>query len=221
MPVPSATNAKKLLYSTDYPLDKVVYMYETSFSVPGFGFNDVTINHGLGFAPLIQGIYTLDAGWPTVYDENSGPVNSSGNYLMQTFVETDSTTITLYNSNAQASAKTIYWRLYGFMPSDVNVDASFTNTGVDDFMFSTDYNYAKLFMSGVTASSSDPTETIVHGLGYRPQVLTWVEGGGSIGWMNSWVQEGGTTTCRVTDTSLIFTRSGSTNKFHYRIYLDD
>jgi hypothetical protein len=219
-------DAEKFQLNSDYPLDKASYLTSTSVALGSLSFNDVTFNHSLGFAPLLQSMWSQDSTFASAYDENSGPKNAGGQNVVQTAAQSTSTQITLFNTNNQAFNTTVYWRLFGFMPSNVNTDASFTNVGVDNYMLNSDYNYTKLYLSGVTAASATPssTETVTHNLGYRPQVLCWTEKGGIFSWMNSFASVGQGNTCNVSTTDVTFTRDSllaASLKFHYRIYLDE
>lgn len=222
----SLVSGEKMLLNTDCPLDKVIYMKEVTVPLASLSFNDITITHDLGFTPLLQGAWTQDSTWATVYDENSGPVNAGGQFLVNTSVESTSTSIKLYNTNNQAFATNVYWRLFGFMPSNVNADAAFTSSSADNFVINTDVNYTKLYDSGVTAASSTlgSIETVDHNIGYKPQVLCWAENSTFTYWMNTYAQPGVNNNCKVTDTQIIFTRDNvflsSAVKFHYKIYLD-
>ncbi|MBM4644794.1 hypothetical protein GS464_20250, partial [Rhodococcus hoagii] len=64
MPAPLPANAKKFRYISDYPVDKVIWRNRGSQSIPhAVTITDtveITIPHGLGFRPLVRGIYSED-----------------------------------------------------------------------------------------------------------------------------------------------------------------
>lgn len=223
-------SAKLMHLHSDFPLDKIVYMNTRSFSVPAGGFNDQIFAHNLPFTPLILGQWSFDSTFATAYDANSGPrFGVGGTLLLQTALYSDATNITIFNSNNQGSPVTVYWRIYGFMPSTVSETAPFTASTADDFIIDTDQNYSKLFLSGVTASSSTlgSSVTVTHGLGYRPQVLVWSEDSSYTTWTGSYAIEGSAGNNRVqvgTDDITLLRDSTflpSPVRFHYRMYIDD
>lgn len=223
-------SAKLMHVSSDYPLDKIVYMHTLSLTISAGGFNDQVFPHNLPFTPLVLGQWSFDSDFTTAYDFNSGPrFGAGGTLLLQTALHSDATDITIFNSNNQGSPVTVYWRIYGLMPSTVSEVAPFTASTADDFIIDTDQNYSKLFMSGVTASSAvvGSTETVVHGLGYRPQVLVWTENASYTTWAGSYALEGvnGGNRCRVGTENIILIRDSlfltSAVRFHYRVYIDE
>jgi hypothetical protein len=219
---------KEFLMTSDYPIDKVTYLKEISIPLSSLSFNDITFAHGLTYTPLLQAQWSQDGTWPYAYDENSGPINAGFQHIIDTAVECNSTTISIFNTNNQAINTTVYWRLFGFMPTTVNVDAAFTSNLADPYAINSDNDYPKLFSAGVTAFSSvtGSTETVYHGLGYRPrQVLVWAEDGTKTYWMNSFAypNPGNNNYCKVGINDILFVRDGlflsSAVRFHYRIYL--
>lgn len=225
--------AKKTRLNTDYPLDKVVWMYESSVTLAAFDIVDVTIPHGLGFIPLPKGMWTNQSNWATSYDFNSGPIITNPSipayFTFQVVVESNPTNVILRTRSYVNTTTTLYYRIYCFMPSGVSALAPNTNTGGNRFIMNTDYNYTKLFMSGQTPTSSTPnsTYTLTHGLGYRPQVISWPQSGNTVYDANFPMIWGGTISDRGVDVGLdtiTFKRSSvipSSESYHYRIYLDE
>lgn len=221
--------AKQMLVSSDFPLDKVVYMHTRTVVIAAGSFNDQVFAHNLGFTPLILGQWSFDIDFTTAYDANSGPrFGSGGTLLFASALHSDAANITIFNTNNQGSSVTVYWRIYGLMPSTVSAIAPFTASSADDFIIDTDQNYSKLFLSGVTASSgtAGSSVTVSHELGYRPQVLVWSEDANYVTWVGSYAQEGssGNNRCRVDTSNIVLIRSSilsSSTRFHYRIYLDE
>ena len=108
------------------------------------------------------------------------------------------------------------------MPSDVDIEAPYTQSSLDDFNLNTDFNYTKLLLSGVTASQN---ATITHGLGYYPQVETWyvssfdsrvVYSNGDLP-DGTWVPVSSINT----DSLVLSDTTGTASRWHYRIYVDE
>ena len=228
-------NAKNFLINSDYPLDKVVYMTNGSVAVPASNYNDISISHGLGFAPLVSAIYSTSSTFDIAYEYNSGQVNTDltipSPFMYSTSDTSDATSIVLRHTNHSASPVTLYYRVYAFMPTTASADVSFTASAADNFTLGSDYNYTKLIASGVTAYSSvvSSTEVIPHGLGYKPQVMAWVEN--SVGVVSK-------TFTSITDTGVLYGSGvivddtnvtyirpdftgGNAERLHYRIYADE
>lgn len=226
-----AANANSFNVNSDYPLDKVAYTYSFSVTVPAYSFQDVTIIHNLPFTPLCIGMWSLDSGWSYGYDSNSGPTFGDQTLQIPTAIDSDSTEIIVRNTNNLGTSQTLYWRIFAFAPAGVVADVAPTAVGADDFVFNTDYNYAKLFDSGVTGYSSTvgSTETVYHNLGYRPQVLSWSDySGGYTRNINVFVADGSVGNnnhCKVYTDRIVFRRDSvfltSSVRFHYRIYMDE
>ena len=226
--MPSPAAAKKMLLSSDYPLDKVVYLHTDSHDVTS---GDYTVAHGLPFTPLIKVVWSTSPTFATTYGVGDGPLSTNPSFpflpqLVSAYADSSDIGLTFGNPG---SVTNVYLRFYGFMPSDVDVDASFTSASGDLFAFNTDYNYTKLYLAGVTASSTvaGSTESVTHDLGYYPQTEVWYTKGGKMYCLaqntlldNSPVSE----SVEITTTSITMKRdvllSGS-ETFHYRIYVDE
>lgn len=222
--------ATGLLIDSDNPLDKVILLKSDTlvFSVSGTSY---TFNHGLSFTPLIKVVWSTNSDFSVTYSVGDGPVSSSvfSPFIpMLSMAKANSTSVTLEFSNPD-TVPTAYLRVYGFMPSNVNVDASFTSSSAENFTIDSDYNYTKLYMSGVTASSStgSSTESINHNLGYYPQVESWYEQSGYIWVLNSASIFNGVeyySSANITTSTLTYIREqfpSSAIAFHYRIYEDE
>lgn len=228
-------NAKNFFINSDYPIDKVVYMTSGSVTIPASDYNDVTIPHGLGFAPLVSAIYSTSSTFTIAYEYNSGQVNTDltipSPFLYDTGGASDATYITLRHTNNTASPVTLYYRVYAFMPTTASADVSFTAGVADNFTINSDYNYTKLILSGATAYSSvvSSTEVIPHGLGYKPQVMAWVEN--SLGTVSktftpilgTGVMYGSGVV--VDETNVTYIRpdfmGGIAERLHFRVYADE
>jgi len=212
-------NARNFLQNTDYPLDKVVYLNSGTTNIASGG--SVNIAHGLPFIPLINFYWSLTPDFAVVYEDNVGPF-PSGNpgffFTLQVSARVTATNITL-DANGTLGSTTIYYRIFGFQPDDSNVDLPPTASAGDVFSFNTDYNYLKLYSASHVSLAAGASFTLVHGLGYRPQVSTWFQTGG-INYPSTYSNEDGRQV-EVTSSSVVFTNNSlSSGTMYYRIYQD-
>jgi hypothetical protein len=219
--------ARNMLLSTDYPTDKIIYKMTGSVTVATGASNDNYFPHGLPFTPLLTGTWSYDADFTTSYMAGQQPFadpNSS-----QVTVQSNATNARVLVANNTGSTKTIYWRIYGIMPPNVDVDSVFTASQLDSFIMNTNYNYTKTYMEGYVDISGG-TQAITHNLGYRPQVEIWFELASVAGQFEreylGMADSGDTFYQRtyVTPTQLIFnkgTGGGLVTKFYYKIFLDE
>ena len=212
-------NARNFLYNTDYPLDKVIYLKSGTTNIASGG--TLNIAHGLPFIPLINFYWSLTPDFSVIYEDNIGPF-PSGNpgffFTLQVSARADATNITL-DANGILGSTTIYYRIFGFQPDDSNVDLPSTASAGDIFSFNTDYNYLKLYSASHVSLAAGASFTLVHGLGYRPQVSTWFLTGG-VSYPSTYSDQDGRQT-EVTNSSVIFTNASfSAGVMYYRIYQD-
>lgn len=223
------TDARNFLINTDYPMDKIIYMTSGS-AVVNFS-DEITIAHGLGFAPLVFGIWSLNSDFSTSqeFDMMSSDLYSP-DYMYVTGLEADATNIYASFQNSEFSDVTFYYRIYAFEPSDeANAIApTSSNTLTTNLLVDTDLNYLKLHSSGIKVVSSAP-DTVTHNLGYLPTVMIWKEGGGVHAgsiypiyqptiYVHADYAIGYPLTPSVTDTTISFPTTGT---YHYRIYADE
>jgi len=225
MPI-SPTNAKNMLLTSDYPLDKVIYLVEGSTAVSGFGFVDIDTPHGLPFTPLPMGSWSTDSTWDVSYELNSGPL-TAGSLTYETSVSANSTNVRFSANNNTGSSVTLYYRIYALAPNSADdLDVSFTSNQDTSFILNTDLNYTKLFESSdftePSTGGAPVLRSFFHGLGYAPQVLLWKEVSSQVTPQNGTDVDFGDVVVEITSTSLnvTFTTFSST-KIYYRIYLDE
>lgn len=171
-------NANNLLLSSDYPLDKIVYITTGSFVVPypvaGFTYS---INHGLPFIPLVNGSWDVTPSFSTNYNFYTGTVPSSNPavlFNLELDVSADANNIVILPINVSGSSTIVYYRIYALEPSDSSANISSTASSGDSFVFNLGYNFTKLFKDGLITGVTHPgTYVVRHGLGYPPQVLSW------------------------------------------------
>lgn len=219
--------AKNMLLSTDYPLDKIVYLKSGS-TVAATGVNtDIYFAHNLPFTPLVVGSWSYDPNFTTSYMAG-----------LQPFAPAVSTSVTIQSNavntrvligNNTGVTQTIYWRIYGYMPPDADADVLATASLADRFAFNTDYNYTKLYASGL-ADITTATVVVPHNLGYRPQVEIWFELAlipGQYEREYLGIANPGDTFYNAVyiDNNNLIIRKGTganqSNKYYYRIYLDE
>lgn len=160
---------RRFIFNSDFPIDHVVYIREAD--VP-FSSSGIEIGHNLGFTPLLMGLFSAD-NWAS-----SMPIDtpaSSGDNVGNVQVESNRYSIKLINYGRLNLPVKV--RLFGLMPSDVNVDVSPPQVRYSRFNFNTDFNYSKLVKAGVFNVRWDTGENTVyhHGLGYIPEVEVWQE----------------------------------------------
>lgn len=215
-----------LLLSTDTPLDKIVVLASGSFAVPTGSFLEINVAHGLSFRPLIICTWSTTPSFAVSYSAGlSGYTDES---TPQLIAQSTSTNFRFIPQNQTGTDLTYYWRIFAYMPSDVNVDAAFTAALADNYTISTDYNYSKVFLQGIELWVSG-SKVVNHGLGYRPQVEVWFEQELNAGLLTHWSQGTpadytGSDGVIVTDTQLIFNFRSSGGvagrKWYYIIYAD-
>jgi len=177
------SDPRNFLMNTDYPFDIVISLKSGSFSVSGFHGNAdpfvVPVPHGLGFAPLPSGNWSLSSDFSLQYEHGTGDFPGSAGLFYNTLINVcaDATNYYLLVENASAT-RTIYYRLFGLQPSDNTSDiVPIANLG-DTYLLSTDYNNMKLFDGSTVNLPATPTVSInvpiFHGLGYIPRTMGWV-----------------------------------------------
>ncbi len=208
-------NANNFILNTDYPMDQIIYMTSGSYTQVGSGDVGTTISipHGLSFRPLLIG------SWSTLSD-----FSITKEMFMPIYSDVDGTYVSIYSNDTNllihgfkntTGNQTIYYRVFGFMPSNVNVDVNTTASNSDIFVFSTDYNYTKLLYSGIATAAA--TTTITHNLGYNPQVIAWAKDI-SITYGTGVINQDYDSYITVTTTTVVI--HSTAKDVHYRIYAD-
>jgi hypothetical protein len=201
-----------LIKDSDRPFDMITYMDHGSLVIPAGGGLGATMSvpHSRLFTPLPVGTWSTDPVFSTSKECFFSGWEGVDPNLPYVTVKTDSTNLVVSGLNPTGADIVAYWRVYGFMPSDVNVDAPYTASLADKFQSNSDYNYTKLLLPGVALAGTSPT--VHHGLGKRPQVLAWIKSGGYIEQLNV----SGYVKANTSDVIII----NPSNDIHYRIYAD-
>lgn len=182
----SISTAKNFLLDTDYPLDMVVYLITGSITLSATSSGVAQIPHGLDFAPLCSGSWSLTSDFSVQYEYDSGtfPSNNIGVSLFDQTLSlstslfgnsggADTTNINILWINNNAASMTAYYRIYALGPPDQAVMAPYTASSGDNFILNTDYNYTKLYINSTQSLSASNTYTTPLGLLYVPQLGLW------------------------------------------------
>lgn len=214
------------LLNTDFPLNKVVYLNSGSFPVADGASVEINVPHGLTYRPLLIGTWSLTSDFSISYEQGTSGFTDLS--IPQLTIQSTPTTIRFIPLNFTGSTVTFYWRVFGFMPSDVSTDSNYTASVADTFTLSSDYNYTKLWQEGFLVWSNS-NQVINHNFGYRPQIEVWYEEplDGTI--LTKWSQGldssfTGLDTIFITDTQIIFnfknTSGVNGRKYYYHVYAD-
>lgn len=168
-----AVDPRNFLFNTDYPMDQIVYFEEGKIEA---NTPSTVIETGLDFPILPFGVWSYNQDFSQNYSFSVDAVL----FAAKGTSYGDKHCVVIWGSANQP----YYYRVYGLMPSTVNKNAPATAKNSKDFIFNTDYNYRKLFASGVFSYNDKWTPTgppviqpfiVKHNLGYKPQVSSWSE----------------------------------------------
>ena len=153
------------LLNTDYELDRIVYFKEGKFK------GSISFAHNLSFAPLVFGIWSTDKDFNSV---NTFTILDSDPWPAYKPILSVQCTSTIEKINLKSGGNDnnvdLYYRIYAFESDNENKSTPLTSKNAKNFILNTDYNYCKLYKSGVF--NSVPA-SFKHNLGYKPQVLAW------------------------------------------------
>jgi len=232
---PNPASAKLMNVDTDYPLDKIVYRHEGSFSIGSY-YSVVTvpaIAHGLTFTPLVSMRWSTTPDFAVSYELGGSPIPddfSRADYGIFVSLEADATNVYLEMVNFMNSGYTIYYEIFGFEPTNHNDEAPFTVAGDTNMIFNGENNYTKLYLADRVPVSVVPnTPTVInHNLGDIIQVLGWEElsSGRIVPIVYNSISDASTFGINfgfvVTDNQLlIYPYFNTATHAHYRIYIDE
>ena len=209
---------RDFLLNTDYEMDKIIYFEEGEMDA----YDSVTLPHNLGFAPLVFGVCAFESDF-------SDPRSIPFEYLtqdttigVQVFASDEA--VYLNYINYAPNPPKVYYRIYAFEPSGSHAKIGATSKYAKNFILNTDYNYCKLYTSGVV-DHVIATHVVEHNFGYMPQVLAWFESGDFVFPMNFSMPAGpggnSEQYIAVTDSTVTIKNSSDEIKTHYRIYYDE
>lgn len=171
---------RNFLVSSDYPQDKIIFLYESSMTVTDSTIDSINIPNTLGFAflPLLVWSNNSNFSISNTLADNAYYTSAFTTAAGQSYEATcDSSNINISRYNFSGSTQTVYYRVYGFPPSGLSntTDVLGTANSGDRFILDTDNNYMKLFHAGKLTTTD---KTYTHALGYTPRVLIWGLAGG-------------------------------------------
>lgn len=206
---------RNFLISSDYPMDMIVGFASGSITIPvGGSISPILIPHGLPFTPLDITTWSLNADMSDSHDTGFFPYG----YQPYTIdVRTLGSNIRILGFNNTGSPVTIYWRSSFLEPPDSNADIPPTNSPVDSFQLSSDYNYFKMAYFGNAVNA-----TINHNLGFVPHVLAWANT--STGWTRITIVEDSANAEVSSDENNTYIKTSTADNhtsITYRIYADD
>lgn len=224
------SGASNFLITSDYPTDKIVWMYEGTATTDVDGVFDIVIPHGLNAIPFCTGIWTIDD-WATTYNTSTA-VHGGGQYYQRySMLTSNSTEVVLhgyctYTDGNPIVSATVKYRIWGFFNegTTLNIFAD-TTAGLSENKFVKDsrLGYPKLFMEGF-ADATHQTQTVYHNLGFIPFVEIWYELGGTWYQLDYIDFESADTSWTVKNSaqSISFNGESYTNyNYYYRIYADE
>ena len=200
---------KDFILNTDYEMDKIIYYTEGEIT-PG-STNFIMVDN-LSFVPLLFGNCAFNSDFS---DSRMSPYvqwvdNGQIEFQYWAGLSSGRVFIGIRYNNTENANKKLYFRLYGFEPSNSTTKTPKTSKLSKKFILNTDYNYCKLYKKGVVSGDAE----IEHNLGYIPFVLAW---NGTPYTTQHWMNYSDSYVT-VTTKKVVIKSSGTT---HYRIYYDE
>ena len=170
--------------STDFPVDKVVFLESGQFTVPASSSGYIySIPHGLPFIPLMGGGWSLNSDFSTQYNYSSGTTPSTvpgALFAQQVNIFADATNVYFHANNTAGTSKVIYFRVMAFQPSNDDSDVPHTVSSGDLFNFDTSNISFKLVgegyvdcpAAGGTASQVNVPDVLINS---TARISGWVE----------------------------------------------
>lgn len=157
-------DARNFKYSSDYAGPFIVYKNDKlEIKALGRGTTTTKVAHGLGFAPLLAGVWSASA------DFNAAQDISSGSGIDNTSLRVFADDTYIYCNLLAAEAKTRYVKLIGFMNPEYNGDSGTISTE-STFNLDSDNEYIGIAKQGVAEEGEYFVE---HDLGYAPLCKVW------------------------------------------------
>lgn len=212
------SDPRDFLLNTDYEMDKIVYY--TSGELTPTGFREVYVDeYNLGFTPLVFAVLSFSEDFS---DSRMDAMFTFEDISVSIYAYSDG--VTMYYVNNNNPNQKIYYRIYGFEPSDSTSNVGTTQKDAKTFILNTDYEYSKLYKKGIISQDA----TIEHNLGYTPFVMAWEELPNTRPSPNvifpcysSGNDPRNGANISITDTNVTISNITSPGKVHYRIYYDE
>lgn len=213
---------RDFLLNTDHEMDKIVY-YKSGSTLPSGTPSSVGIRYidhfNLGFVPLIFAVFSFSEDFSDTRMDHMFSYNDDCVIMIDSVM--DGIRIQYANNDLN---KRLYYRIYGFEPSNSTASVGKTQKDAKEFIINTDYNYCKLYKKGI----ADSDITITHNFGYMPLVLAWQEAPFRVPppsiitpcWQSGAIGSGFPDIC-TTNTDVKIVGVPENQKIHYRIYYDE
>ena len=225
----------RFIFNSDYPIDKVVWLYEGSTTSPSSAgvTNTITINTEDIFkskVPVyVKGVFTIDD-WQTSYmigvnqpttDTNKFVTMSInwGNYP-NAYID-----LGVSSRTAGSVSKPVKYRLWGVIREDTRSAVDYgKNSSItkSKLIFNSENNYPRLYKDGI-AKSGDTVKHNLHKIPYIDYWWNWSENEIKDSWIynpsGQFKTSPSTPTVTATDTDITFSKlSGSDVWYYYRLY---
>ena len=219
-----ATDPRDFLLNTDYEMDKIVYFTSGEIMPDNISPRRYVDNFNLGFIPLVFAVFSFNEDFSDARMNwtQQGFTSGSDRIEIQLYAVSDGVVV-VYLNEVNPNQK-LYYRIYGFEPTNSTSNVASTQKDAKQFILNTDYSYCKLYKKGIASTNT----TISHNLGYIPLVLAWNEDK----WTNpspsiisptaiSGAAVANLPNIDVTNNELIINGIRPNSKVHYRIYYDE
>ena len=226
----------RFIFNSDYPTDKIIWLYEGQFTTPSAG-NTTTINidvpamTGSNYPIFVKGAWSLD-NWQTSYmlGTTNTATTSPAKYITTGLIwETyhgSRLRLDVGTTNSAGASKSGKYRMWGVQRDDIDFAIDYNKNSAatkSKLIFNSENNYPRLYKEGVAKSG----DVIEHSLGRIPYIDYWYSFSNNL--TSSWtyyphgvMRSSGTynwPTVKATDKQVTFTKSGSSDVYYYyRIY---
>lgn len=231
-----ASNARSVAFTTRWPSDKIVNVWEGSFDratdvievIGDLGSIFVyRIAHGFTRPVATDLLWKISSGWA-----DGGSADNAGDVSI---AYSDSTYVYIVSSVFAPAAGTMYYKVIGMWITDYDNTNPLVNSYISsnkETVFNTRNNYQKIYDQNVLTYASSTTQSVIHGLGYKPnfrvfyealpgQVWPMYAGGAS----NPFFYDSNMTECYASTTNSLLDVSldfvSATTRAWYKIYLDN
>ena len=207
----------KFLFNSDYPIDKLVWLYEGEQTLSG-GYKEFTLTHSVGAQLFVQGIWSADD-WATTMPFCTERV-SGQTYAFFTTLYSNTTNVVGTIMLDGGGSKKIKVRLWGVVHEGETLGTNLNPTATlsaNRFVLNTDNNYPQLLMDGY----ANPGTAIYHNLGEMAYTDVWYKASWASGY--SYVNDicsgfGANNQVNITTNGLYVGSGSNITKYYYRIY---
>ncbi len=191
-----SVNWRNFAFNSNGGAEKIVIADERTISADEWGVFSLTVNHSLGFTPLVFGVYSIDNGttWEDLdFFDVELHTNGGNTWASNTQYGMDC-------SPSTYSGDTIKVRLFGLAPMGVS-PTIVPPSPLTKFYFNSRNLYDVLIFEGESTLSPNAGETTLctHNLGYVPRVEAW----------KTYLSDSSTRTMRIAGYSAISSQYGT------------